>query len=107
MPEEPGGTCRVVYFPQVVERMKGLAKRAVALGLAEQFREDLQQIQQKLLTESMTWGDPIYRLRHLGLVVHHRLEATMQILYAVDEQRRIVYVKEIKLRPDHPLGQEP
>jgi hypothetical protein len=106
MPDGPPGTYQVVYFPDLLKQLKQWAQRAVDLGLADQFRAALKSAQDRLQSDPMTWGDPLYRLRHLGLVVHHRVEPLFHVLYAVDENRRVVYVKNIKPRPGHPLGEQ-
>ncbi len=49
-------------------------------------------LDQHLAAEPLTWGDPQYRLQHMGLSTYLRLHAMLRVFYAVDEQRRIVYV---------------
>jgi mRNA-degrading endonuclease RelE of RelBE toxin-antitoxin system len=67
--------------------------------LSAEFRMALEAIQAKLMFEPETWGDPQYPLRKLDLLVYHRLDVVFRLLYAVDSEHRIVYVKDIKLRP--------
>jgi hypothetical protein len=46
----------------------------------------------RLADDPLGWGEPIYPLRHLGLTVCHAALFMFSVIYAVDEQRRIVYV---------------
>ena len=41
----------------------------------------------------LSWGDPLYRLPALGLVVYHRLFEEFDVNYAVDESNRVVYLR--------------
>lgn len=106
MAEAPGLDYKVVFSGRDLERLKGWARSAIAVGQGQAFLEFMRALQQKLATEPQTWGDPLYRLRNLGLVIYHRSHGIFQVLYALAEKRRIVYVKEIKLRPETALGQD-
>jgi hypothetical protein len=50
---------------------------------------------ERMQSSPAEWGDPLYRLRHLGLVVHRARVTFFYVSYAVDETRRIVYVMKV------------
>lgn len=104
MPDVPGPDFNVVFSTQNRERLRAWAKEAIRLGQGGQFLESLGRLIHNLAATPQTWGDPLYRLKHLGLVMYHRVFEFFYVSYAVDEQRRIVYVKEIKVQPDAPFG---
>jgi hypothetical protein len=60
----------------------------------DQFVSALRTINQGMEVEPATFGDPRFPLRKLGMLVYSRLVTPLQVLYAVDESRRIVYVRE-------------
>jgi hypothetical protein len=64
-------------------------------GRAEELLTALKVMKEKLTKEALTWGDPLYPLRAMKLLAHQGVQGPLQVLYAVDEQRRIVYVTEV------------
>ena len=53
------------------------------------------------------WGDPSARLRWLGLLKCRGSLAPLNVYYAVDEARRIVYVTEFRPFTGSPLDEPP
>jgi hypothetical protein len=91
MPDNRGGAYRVIYPPKHFDQLKqwvAASDRATAAALLSALRV----IDQHLATEPLGWGEAQYRLRHMGLSTYLRLHAMFRVFYAVDEQRRIVYV---------------
>lgn len=81
------------------KQMRIWAERAATRGITAKYVAALKTISQQLTTAPTTWGDPCNQLFHLGLQVYHRVCAPLYIAYAIDEQRRIVYIKELKPLP--------
>ena len=106
MAEQPSGTYRVIVSEANMTRLRQLEQRAVQLGMHDQFVEILSQVNSKLMHEPTAWGDPVNRLVHLSLTMYHRIDRFLSVRYAVDETRRIVYIKEWEPRPGHPLASE-
>lgn len=79
------------------QQIRMWAERAAQIGNMAAYLAALKMIYRQLTTASSTWGDPCNRLPYLDLLVYHRIYAPLYVSYAVDEVRRIVYVK--KLRP--------
>jgi hypothetical protein len=58
---------------------------------------------ERLTNDPLGWGDPNYRLHHLGLLRCRGLRSPLSVYYAVDEVRRIVYLTEFRPSPGSPL----
>jgi hypothetical protein len=107
MSDSSNGVYHVSYSGANLEQLRRWSDRAVDLGIGPAFAAALKTIHRKLTTDPLNWGDPSYRLHHLGLLVCHGIVWNIQAHYAVDEARRIVYVKDYQLLSGHPLGPEP
>ncbi len=104
MAAPPDPSFRLVYFPAMLEQLKRLRQLAVERGRADEFRTSLEVIVASLTADPGAWGEPLYRLRHLGLTVYHNVTRGLLVRYAVDEQRRIVYVRGIEPLSGSPLA---
>src|SRR3712207_4415680 len=98
---------RVVCPPQQLGPAGEWAERAADAGTHDQFLDMLRTIHESLATAPLDWGDPLYRLGQVGLVVCHRIYSALHVNYAVDEGKRVVYLREIRLAPERPLGASP
>jgi hypothetical protein len=67
------------------------------LGVLPQLSAAARIVNQHLKNDPLCWGDPNYRLRNLGLLVCQGIHRPLLVRYAVDEVRKIVYVKEFEL----------
>ena len=101
-----GGSFRVSCSQKERDRLTVWAAKADRLGLRDQFLAALKAINQRLSAEPLVWGDPNYRLHQLGLLVYSGIYSMFQVEYAVDEANHIVYVKQFRLLPWHPLSQD-
>jgi len=79
--------------------MRTWAQRARAKGISAQYAAAVKMIYRQLTTAPSTWGDPCNQLVQLGLTVYHRVYGPLYVSYAVDEERRIVYVKTLSALP--------
>ena len=97
MASNPADTYHFAPTEEQVKQLRTWAERANALGKKAEFLVALKTIYQKLTTEPLTWGDPSYSLPQLGLQVYQRVCSPLHVAYAVDEARRIVYIKKLTL----------
>jgi hypothetical protein len=107
MAEGSGQPYQLVIPQKDLQLLKIWGRRATALGMAREYTATLRAIHNKLTTKPVSWGDPLYRYEYLDVLVYRAVQDMLFVYYGVDEQRRIVYVKEFILRPGHVLGQEP
>jgi len=103
MAENEPGQFRVICAGKELDYLKILAEKAVRLGIGDSFLAELKAVEGRLSHEPLTWGDPLYPLRQLGLFMYRGLGSIFFVHYAVDSEKRLVYVKEFKIRPGHAL----
>jgi hypothetical protein len=97
---------RVVWRGLARERVRSLGERARACGVTESFCAAVRLAERRLATDPLNWGDPEARLRVMGLDKCHAVTAPLIFYFAVDEERRLVYVNDVKPTPGHPLADE-
>ena len=72
--------------------------------MTQQLAAALRTIDGELRNDPIAFGDPSYQLRHLGLLKCMGSVQPLYVYYAVDEQRRIVYVTEFRPAPGSALA---
>lgn len=97
MASNPADSYIFALTEEQLKQLRTWAGRANALGKKAEFLAALKTIYQKLTTEPLTWGDPSYPLTQLGLQVYQRVCSPLHVAYAVDDDRRIVYIKKFTL----------
>jgi hypothetical protein len=106
MASNSAASYRFVLTAKQREQLKAWAERAAAVGKTAEYLAALKTIHHQLTTEPLAWGDPWYRLSHVGLQVYQRTCAPLHISYAVDTTRRIVYAKRFTLVAGSGLEQD-
>lgn len=100
MSDQASPDFKLVAAEYVRSQIKRLGQVALRAGQQQAFEADLDAAQHRLTTSPLEWGDPIYRLHAMGLTMYHAMSDFLNVHYAVDEARRIVYLKEVTLMPD-------
>jgi len=103
MSNSSAGSYRVVRSEKVRNQLRQWAETANEMGLIDQYIDALKVIEEKLQKEPLAWGDPLYRLPHLGLLLCRGIHWIFLVEYGVDESKRLVVIKEYRLLPGHPL----
>jgi hypothetical protein len=80
---------------RITAAIRVLFLRAIRNGLTAQLMDALAQMNHHLSTDPAAWGDPQFHLKALKLTTYHRVEGPISIAYAVDDARKIVYLKSI------------
>lgn len=106
MSDTPGRPYQVVYSEQQQSLVRTLGQRAGRRGLLNAYLDAIKLMRHHLAVDPLSWGDPHNRLRHLGLILYQRIQGPLRLYYAVDEQRRIVYLRTIKPMPHLGLDDE-
>jgi hypothetical protein len=107
MVESPRDAYRVVQSEILRQRLAGWMARAATLGVRQWFRDLLQVIQDQLSSNPVQWGDPLYRLKNLDLLVCRRIYERIIVEYAVHQEERVVFLKDLRLQPENPLADRP
>ncbi len=101
--ESPPENYRISWSGQVLQAVTALSESAKRHALGEMFLDDLERMAERLGSDPVAWGDPLYEYHHLGLVVYRATLKLTRIHYAVDELRRIVYIQEVAALPGSKL----
>lgn len=96
----------ISFAGQSKAQLNALREQAIQLGIQKQFSSAVKWIQQRLSKSPSEWGDPLYRLRYLGLALYRGTHTPLNVIYAVDEQRRLVYLTQVWPMPGHGYSQE-
>ena len=102
MPLEPSFSVSVP--DSKAQAMERLADRARDRGLTNLLLADARMMREQLTQNPLRWGDPVYDYHHLELVVYRSVLDLIQVYYAVDHIRQIVYVQQISAVPGRPLA---
>lgn len=96
---EPDEPFQVIWSERNREVVRSLGRNAIALGIGQQFIDDIRHVEQQLQSDPLGWGDPHFRLHTTGETVCHRIHGLVYVYYAVDENERLVFVKDILAVP--------
>jgi hypothetical protein len=88
---------KVVCAEVVLREFEELHHRAAWLGVDKAFLHAAKRIMEKLQSEPMVLGEPLYRLPNLDLVVCVGGVPPLLVYFAVNEARRFVIVQRFKL----------
>src|SRR5262245_41191670 len=91
----PAPRFRVDQAQVVLAQIRVLAFRATRKGLLQQLVTALRDTNGHLEADPTAWGDPLFHYTSLGLPLFQRAVSPLLVLYAVDEPRKIVYVKSV------------
>ena len=83
--------------------LRAYGARARERGIHGAYVAAVKSIQHHLATDPLIWGDPQNHLQYMRLTLYHGTHDPLHAFYAVDEQPRIVYVREIKPLPSRGL----
>lgn len=89
-----GSFFRVVMSESLRHKLKQWGEYARQNGLAALLLRDYRLLQQALVQRPLS-GEPAYRLHHMDVIVYRMSFDLLVIYYAVDENRHVVYVKDI------------
>jgi hypothetical protein len=99
-----GRPYRVEFSGDLLDRARELGRQATRQGRGQEFAAALRRVIDRLETDPAGWGEPVFRLRHLGLTVYRAADIPLHVGYGLDPQQHIVYVQALELmsqaRPD-------
>src|SRR5438309_8336486 len=92
MPVEPEPPYRLIYRGVARDSLRSLADKAMQQGIGPQLGAVLQRMENRLRSDPLTFGEPLTNLRLLDLQMRAAGTEYFYIRFAVDANRRIVYV---------------
>lgn len=95
MPPSSGAPYRIVYSGKNVAQFRGYYRMAEKLNLQNHVLRIYARIIDRLENDPAGWGEPAGYLEFLQLQMYAAVTPLFRIEYAVDEARRLVYIKNI------------
>jgi hypothetical protein len=103
MSSASGARYRIAYSGRNISQLRGYYRLAKQENLQSQVLKNYSTIVQKLQTDPGSWGKPAGYLENLQLHLYAAVTPLFRVEYAVDESRRIVYIRNVH----YSLGQNP
>ena len=103
MADQPEPPFKVSRSAAIFQQLRQWGERAKALGIASEYAAALRAIEEGLTRDPLDWGDPLYRVGSLHVVVCSRIFWNIKILYAVHEEKRLVFLISYELVLHNPL----
>ncbi len=79
----------------VLDRFKELHAIEFAIGNGERFIQALRALYDRLRNDPNGFGEPLYRLPALKMVVHLGILARLVVHYGVHEDKPLVFIKSV------------
>jgi hypothetical protein len=94
-----GGSFQVLSSESISENFRRLYQQAKQEGSAVAFMSATRQIGQRLATDPVEFGEPLYRLAALRMQVRQGAIGPLLIYFGGCEDRQVVFIKGAKLLP--------
>jgi hypothetical protein len=88
---------KVTHSALTGQEIKRLHQRAAQEGRGKQFVSALRAIYERLKNDPVNFGEPIFRLPALKLIVYQAGVSPVMVDYAVHEERRLVILRVLRL----------
>lgn len=75
------------------ERLGQLRLLAIRNRMPQAFTDDLAAIWERLRTDPLSWGDPLYDLHQLRMTIRRGQSPFVYVYYAVNEAGRAVFIQ--------------
>ena len=90
-------TFSVTMSTDTAESIKLFHKQAIDRGEGREFLAAFQAIEQRLRTDPLVFGESLYRLPALELIVCQAVISPLLVDYAVHKERHLVFIKGFKI----------
>jgi hypothetical protein len=102
MSGEPGPPYRVAYPQPILQQVRDWTRGGLGSRFRVQSALAMRIIERTLAAEPLAWGDPLYHLPHLNLLVFEVVCFPFLVKYGVSEEHRLVVVQALRplLAPD-------
>jgi hypothetical protein len=89
----------VVYSGQVRESIKAILRQAKKAGKLSRFGDALQQLDDRLRSDPLGFGELTGRLPWSKVPVHVGFVRPLKVDFAIHETQRVVFVRKIEVLP--------
>ena len=97
---------QVVYPGVWLDKVRILLSKATNVDLKNELQAALTGLHDKMSQSPMESGEPIYKLKHVKLTVYVMVYRYVSAKYAVDEDKKIVFLLRFALATGHPYPPE-
>jgi hypothetical protein len=91
------------YSQAIFKAIEDLSDVARRHGVVAGFAESLEHITRQLGSNPLAWGDPLFHYAHLNLRLYRAICGMVIVHYALNEERRVVYIRDIRPMPGSAL----
>lgn len=88
---------QVFFAEQTRNQLKQHFLEAIQAGIGQQFLTSLRQIVERLRTDPLNFGEPLYRLPALNLLLDQAIACKLVVGYAIHERRPLVFIRQIRV----------
>src|SRR5262249_61328788 len=92
MSEGPDTPYKVIHSGVIRDQLQRWAELAARAGVHAEYLGALRVIQENLERDPIGWGDPLYRARHLDLLICRRIYWFLRVTYGVHEEKRVGFI---------------
>lgn len=89
----------VSYSVVIQEQFQECQRQASDQGRGADCLRAVRTILRRLAYEPFEFGEPVYRLTNLRLQIRTAVVVPLSVDFGVSEERRVVYIKSVKLLP--------
>ena len=90
----------VIYKVVVSQRLRTAVRevhaQAAARGRGYEFLDAIRTITKRLQSDPREFGEPLYRLPALGLMVYHVFVSRVAVHFAVHDEKPLVWIRSVK-----------
>jgi hypothetical protein len=95
--EGNGKVYRVTVSDQIKADVRERYTQAVATGKGKPFLAALRKIHERLRHDPLSFGEPLYHLPSLQLVVYKGIVSPLVVDYGVHEEKALVIIRGVKI----------
>jgi hypothetical protein len=103
MNSPPAPPYKVEFLQPVRAEIKRCLRDAQRIGIAREVIATIRAVHRKLVATPHAWGEPIHHYRAAKLVLRKMIADRLLVVFAVHEERPLVFVKECRPIQGHPL----
>jgi hypothetical protein len=95
--EGNGLVFEVKLSQKIKKRAKELYQETLLRGEGPRFLKALRVINDRLRRDPIHFGEPLYHLRALKLVMYQVVVSPIVVVYVIHEEKPLVFLKDVKL----------